>query len=96
MNILKALAAAICSLFRWLRGGDAGLAHPVDKQTVMMSGLLIPSGGHFLNAIFDVWIRNDIGDVGVQIFEQTLVAGVDYRHRYVYLRQPAVVRLRWK
>lgn len=25
------------------RGGDAGLAHPVDKQTVMMSGLLIPS-----------------------------------------------------
>lgn len=57
------------------RGGDTGLAHPVDKQTVMMPWSVDPiEFGHFLNAIFDVWIRNDIGDVGVQIFEQTLAA----------------------
>lgn len=27
-----------------------------------------------MNAVFDVWIREDIGDIGIQLFEQTLAA----------------------
>lgn len=30
--------------------------------------------GQFLNAVFDIWIREDIGDIGIQLFEQTLAA----------------------
>nr|WP_276581066.1 anaerobic sulfatase maturase [Citrobacter cronae] len=54
---------------------DTELAAPSDKQTEMMPwsvGSL--EFGHFLNAIFDVWIRKDIGKIGIQIFEQTLAA----------------------
>ncbi len=51
------------------------LAHPQDGQTAMMpwsvDGLQF---GKFLNAIFDIWIREDIGDIGIQLFEQTLAA----------------------
>ncbi|EMF1933836.1 TPA: anaerobic sulfatase maturase [Klebsiella quasipneumoniae subsp. quasipneumoniae] len=52
-----------------------GLAHPEDRQTKMMPWSVDPlQFGHFLNAIFDVWVREDIGDIGIQMFEQTLAA----------------------
>lgn len=55
--------------------GGIGLAHPEDGQTRMMSWSVDSlQFGHFLNAIFDVWVRNDIGHIGIQIFEQTLAA----------------------
>ncbi|HGW6105418.1 TPA: anaerobic sulfatase maturase [Citrobacter werkmanii] len=54
---------------------DAELATPSDKQTEMMPWSVDSlEFGHFLNAIFDVWIRKDIGKIGIQIFEQTLAA----------------------
>lgn len=54
---------------------DIELAAPSDKQTEMMPWSVDSiEFGHFLNAIFDVWIRKDIGKIGIQIFEQTLAA----------------------
>ncbi|HGY1191948.1 anaerobic sulfatase maturase [Citrobacter sp. Cb008] len=54
---------------------DAELAAPCDKQTKMMPWSVDSlEFGHFLNAIFDIWIREDIGNIGIQIFEQTLAA----------------------
>ncbi|EGD5502861.1 anaerobic sulfatase maturase [Salmonella enterica subsp. enterica serovar Kentucky] len=54
---------------------DGMLAHPQDEQTAVtpwsVDGLQF---GKFLNAIFDIWIREDIGDIGIQLFEQTLAA----------------------
>lgn len=59
-------------------GDDAGeisLAHPTDQQA-MMTPWSVDSAqfGHFLNAVFDVWLREDIGHIGIQLFEQTLSA----------------------
>lgn len=55
--------------------GGIGLAHPEGGQTRMMPWSVDSlQFGHFLNAIFDVWVRNDIGDIGIQMFEQTLAA----------------------
>lgn len=55
--------------------GGIGLAQPEDEQTRMMPWSVDSlQFGHFLNAIFDVWVRNDIGDIGIQMFEQTLAA----------------------
>ncbi|MDA8517918.1 anaerobic sulfatase maturase [Citrobacter sp. Igbk 16] len=54
---------------------DGRLAHPDDKQITMMPWSVDSlQFGHFLNAIFDVWIREDIGNIGIQLFEQTLGA----------------------
>lgn len=54
---------------------DAELVAPSDKQTEMMPWSVDSlEFGHFLNAIFDVWISKDIGKIGIQIFEQTLAA----------------------
>ncbi len=52
--------------------------------------------GQFLNAVFDIWIREDIGDIGIQLFEQTLAAGAACRRRFAFLLPPAAARLRWK
>lgn len=58
--------------------GESGLAHPQDRQTVMTPWSVdAVSFGHFLNTIFDIWIREDIGDIGIQLFEQTLAAWCD-------------------
>lgn len=60
---------------RRAEGDGIGLTHPEDGQTRMMPWSVDSlQFGHFLNAIFDVWIRNDIGDIGIQMFEQTLAA----------------------
>ncbi|MCL5498434.1 anaerobic sulfatase maturase [Escherichia coli] len=51
------------------------LAHPQERQAEMMPwsvGSL--AFGEFLSTIFDVWIREDIGDISVQLFDQTLAA----------------------
>lgn len=53
----------------------ASLAHPQEPQAEMMPwsvGSL--AFGEFLSTIFDVWIREDIGDISVQLFDQTLAA----------------------
>lgn len=54
---------------------ENALAHPHDRQTIMTSWSVDAlQFGHFLNTIFDIWIREDIGDIGIQLFEQTLAA----------------------
>lgn len=54
---------------------DISLAHPDEKQAVMTPWSVDSiQFGHFLNTIFDVWLREDIGHIGIQIFEQTLGA----------------------
>ena len=51
------------------------LATPADKQAeVMPWSVESLAFGQFLNAIFDIWLRQDIGDIGIQLFEQTLAA----------------------
>lgn len=51
------------------------LATPSDKQAAVMPWSVESLAfGEFLNAIFDVWLRQDIGDIGIQLFEQTLAA----------------------
>ncbi|VTP15725.1 Anaerobic sulfatase-maturating enzyme [Phytobacter ursingii] len=53
----------------------ASLAHPQERQAEMMPWSVNSLAfGEFLSAIFDVWIREDIGDISVQLFEQTLAA----------------------
>lgn len=47
----------------------------LDQQTRMMPWSVDSlQFGHFLNTIFDIWVREDIGDIGIQMFEQTLAA----------------------
>ena len=54
---------------------ENALAHPHDRQTIMTPWSVDAlQFGHFLNTIFDIWIREDIGDIGIQLFEQTLAA----------------------
>lgn len=54
---------------------ENALAHPHDRQIIMTSWSVDAlQFGHFLNTIFDIWIREDIGDIGIQLFEQTLAA----------------------
>lgn len=57
------------------RCGENGLAQPQDKH-IAMTPWSVDSlqFGQFLNAVFDIWIREDIGDIGIQLFEQTLAA----------------------
>ncbi|HAT2609447.1 TPA: anaerobic sulfatase maturase [Kluyvera intermedia] len=53
----------------------ASLAHPQERQAEMMPWSVNSLAfGEFLSVIFDVWIREDIGDISVQLFEQTLAA----------------------
>jgi len=55
--------------------GISTLAHPQeDKANMMPWSVNTSQFGHFLNAIFDIWIREDIGEIGIQLFEQTLAA----------------------
>lgn len=50
-------------------------ASPLHRQTAMMPWSVDSLAfGHFLNVIFDEWIRQDIGEIGIQIVEQTLGA----------------------
>lgn len=54
---------------------ENALAHPHARQTIMTPWSVDAlQFGHFLNTIFDIWIREDIGDIGIQLFEQTLAA----------------------
>lgn len=51
------------------------LAHPQEGKVNMMPWSVdAEQFGHFLNAIFDIWIREDIGEIGIQLFEHTLAA----------------------
>lgn len=60
---------------RQSNNGTPTLAHPQeDKANMMPWSVDAQQFGHFLNAIFDIWIREDIGEIGVQLFEQTLAA----------------------
>lgn len=54
---------------------EGALAHPRDRHSIMTPwSVEALQFGHFLNAIFDIWVREDIGDIGIQLFEQTLAA----------------------
>lgn len=58
-----------------ITGDGKQLAHPKESQTqVMPWSVGSMQFGKFLSAIFDVWIREDIGNISVQLFEQTLAA----------------------
>ncbi|WP_312412720.1 anaerobic sulfatase maturase [Pseudescherichia sp.] len=55
--------------------GSSMLAHPREGKVNMMPWSVdAKQFGYFLNAIFDIWIREDIGEIGIQLFEQTLAA----------------------
>lgn len=55
--------------------GSPTLAHPHARQASMMPwSVEARQFGRFLNVIFDIWIREDIGEIGIQLFEQTLAA----------------------
>lgn len=61
-----------------ITGDGKQLAHPKESQTqVMPWSVGSMQFGKFLSAIFDVWIREDIGNISVQLFEQTLAAWCD-------------------
>jgi len=49
-------------------------AHTVSPRSVMGSAY-----GHFLNTIFDEWVKNDVGKVFVQIFDVALAAWAGFR-----------------
>lgn len=58
-----------------ITGDGKQLAHPKESQTqVMPWSVGSMQFGKFLSVIFDVWIREDIGNISVQLFEQTLAA----------------------
>lgn len=50
------------------------LAHLLDEKDCPMAPFSVTpeAWGRFLNTIFDEWVRNDIGEVFVQIFDATL------------------------
>jgi uncharacterized protein len=48
-----------------------------EGNTVTDRSVEAEAYGKFLNAIFDVWVRRDVGKIFVQIFEATLAAWAD-------------------
>ena len=59
------------------RIGAAGLASPDDRGAAMAPFSVSPEAwGNFLCAIFDEWVRKDVGDTFVQIFDATLAGWV--------------------
>lgn len=61
------------------RNNDGHLAAPCDSRGIMTPASVTPGQwGDFLVAIFDEWVRRDVGDMFVQIFDATLAnwAGV--------------------
>jgi len=57
-------------------GEDAGYALRAQVSARTVSGRAY---GRFLNAIFDEWVRRDVGQVYVQIFDVALAAWAGYR-----------------
>ena len=53
----------------------------VSKETVPAQEF-----GSFLSAIFDEWVKNDIGSVKIQIFEETLRTAFDQEHSLCIFR----------
>lgn len=70
------------------------LAQPQDKH-IAMTPWLIDSlqFGQFLDAVFDIWIREDIGDIGINYLNGPLAAGAACR-RFAFCSPPAAARLR--
>jgi uncharacterized protein len=54
----------------------------VEKQAEMVSPKSVPAleFGHFLSAIFDEWVKNDIGIVKIQIFEEAIRTAFQQKH----------------
>jgi len=52
------------------------LVHPGTRQGASLTSWSVPAEkyGDFLNSIFDVWIREDIGKIFIQMFESTLAS----------------------
>ena len=64
---------------RLIRNNSAtvrGLAPPDTRESASLAPWSVPAKkyGEFLNSIFDVWIRKDIGKIFVQMFESTLAS----------------------
>lgn len=63
------------------RAGELSLIAPDDEREGAVTEWSVPQGsyGRFLNAVFDQWVRRDVGTTFVQLFDITLESwlGVD-------------------
>ncbi len=56
------------------------LVHPGDENAEITDWTLLPEQwGYFLNAVFDEWVKQDVGKIFVQMFDMTLAGwmGID-------------------
>ena len=60
-----------------------------DRRAEKVSQASVPalSFGHFLSAIFDEWVKNDIGLVEIQIFEEALRTAFNQEHSLCIFRE---------
>ena len=66
---------------------------PLVEKNILNEGLVSPASapalafGLFLSAIFDAWVKNDIGTVKIQIFEEALRTAFNQEHSLCIFRE---------
>ena len=56
------------------------LIYPVKQGNVTMTGFSVPDHGYgkFMTEVFDEWVKNDVGEVYIRLFETVLAQTVGY------------------
>ncbi len=54
------------------------LVHPGNEKAEITDWTILPEQwGYFLNAVFDEWVRQDVGKIFIQMFDMTLAGWMD-------------------